>query len=209
MAWKLAKPLAQLRNEVNAKHPNRRKDSDGTVGDTSHSARPSDHNPDAGGVVRAMDITHDPQGGFDSYAFAEWLRQKQDPRIKYVISNGRIFSATQSPWQWRKYTGSNPHDHHVHISVNAHGEDADNWGYSTAEMPKHNEPKPKAVPKTIRYGSTGDEVKELQRIFKLEVDGVFGKRTRQNVFDFQTANNLHPDGIVGPQTWKRLLGDKA
>jgi hypothetical protein len=42
------------------------KDSDGSIGDEHHSARASDHNPDEHGVVHAIDITHDPKGGFDS-----------------------------------------------------------------------------------------------------------------------------------------------
>ncbi len=34
-----------------------------------------------------------------------------------MISNGRIFASTITPWQWRPYTGSNKHAHHVHVSV--------------------------------------------------------------------------------------------
>lgn len=63
MTWRLSKGLERLRAQVNDKWPNRRKDSDGSVGDTSHAARPSDHNPDSRGVVHAIDITHDPRGG--------------------------------------------------------------------------------------------------------------------------------------------------
>lgn len=119
MAWRLAKALETLRAQVNAKWPNRNKSWDGTIGDTAHASRTSDHNPDSHGVVRAFDITHDPTHGFDSYAFAEKLRQSRDVRIKYVISNRRIFSSLVQPWLWRPYSGSNPHDHHVHVSVMA------------------------------------------------------------------------------------------
>lgn len=70
MAWRLAHSLETLRAQVNAKWPNRSKSSDGSIGDASHSSRLSDHNPDPSGVVRAIDITHDPLSGFDSYAFA-------------------------------------------------------------------------------------------------------------------------------------------
>lgn len=119
MAWREANSLLHLRDQVNAKWPNRSKDSDGTIGDEHHSQRLSDHNPDAHGVVTAMDITHDPAHGFDSYKFADLLLAAQDKRLKYVISNRRIGSGPRgtSPAKWRKYTGANPHDHHVHISV--------------------------------------------------------------------------------------------
>ena len=119
MAWRLARALEKLRAQVNDKWPNRSKASDGSVGDTSHGARKSDHNPDRNGIVHAVDITHDPKTGFDSYAFADLLLAKQDSRIKYIISNSRIGSGPWGvqPGRWRKYTGSNPHDHHVHVSV--------------------------------------------------------------------------------------------
>lgn len=116
-APRLAHSLATLRDQCNAAAPKRSKKSDGWIGDTAHSARKSDHNPNARGVVQALDITHDPKNGMNSYGLAETLRLSRDPRIKYVISNGRIFSATESPWQWRKYSGSNKHSMHVHVSV--------------------------------------------------------------------------------------------
>lgn len=123
MTWRVAKSLLALREQVNLKFPKRRKENDGTIGDSAHASRSSDHNPwvrdGATGVVTAMDITHDPKGGVDSYAMAEQLRLSRDPRIKYIISNRRICSSSTSPWQWRKYSGSNPHDHHVHVSVKA------------------------------------------------------------------------------------------
>jgi peptidoglycan hydrolase-like protein with peptidoglycan-binding domain len=119
MAWRLAKSLAVLRDQVNLLAPNRGKSDDGTIGDDSHlhDHPTSDHNPNGAGVVCAIDFTHDPSGGFDSYKFAEVLRNARDSRIQYVISNGRIWNATVSPYLWRAYTGANKHDRHVHISV--------------------------------------------------------------------------------------------
>lgn len=117
MGWRLAKSLEVLRKQVNAAAPKRDKSNDGTIGDTAHSSRKSDHNPNKSSVVQALDITHDPKNGMDSYALAEAMRLSQDKRIKYVISNGRIFSSTEKPWVWRKYSGANKHSVHVHISV--------------------------------------------------------------------------------------------
>lgn len=178
MAWRLAKGLEQLRKQVNEKYPTRSKASDGSVGDTSHSARKSDHNPDSRGIVHAIDITHDPRNGFDSYKFAEALRQSRDPRILNVISNGRIFASNVSPWEWRKYTGANKHDHHVHVSiVTSREDDVSPWNIGDKPVV----PKPDAPP-------TAHEV------FIKEVKA------------FQTANGLHPDGEIGPQTWAKIKG---
>ena len=117
MAWRLARSLDTLRRQINEMAPNRSKISDGTIGDAAHASRTSDHNPNVAGVVTALDITHDPVQGVDTWKLAEILRINRDPRIKYVISSGRIFSSVVSPWQWRPYTGANKHAHHVHIPV--------------------------------------------------------------------------------------------
>lgn len=114
--WYLAHSLVALRNEIDRKWPNRDKGSDGAVGDTAHSARKSDHNPDwdAGGIVRAIDVDKD---GIDVPALLAAV--VRDPRVAYVIWNRRIASATDdgNPWDWEPYSGSNPHDKHVHISI--------------------------------------------------------------------------------------------
>jgi hypothetical protein len=124
-AWRVAKCLLALRDQVNQRTPNRKKLSDGTIGDVAHAARTSDHNPwvrdGAVGVVTAMDITHDPGGGCDAGALAEAIRASRDPRVKYVIWNRRIANSSSiagaAPWTWRPYDGANPHDKHVHLSV--------------------------------------------------------------------------------------------
>ena len=123
--WRVAKCLVALRDQVNRRTPNRKRSSDGTIGDAAHAVRTSDHNPwvrdgDVG-VVTAMDITHDPAGGCDAGALAEAIRTSRDARVKYVIWNRRIANSSSingvAPWAWRPYTGANPHDKHVHVSV--------------------------------------------------------------------------------------------
>jgi hypothetical protein len=123
--WRVAEALKTLRNQINAKFPDRKKDSDGTIGDINHCPGSSDHCPNivegSTGVVTAMDITHDLAHGLDAGQIAEILRVSQDPRIKYIISNGRIanFKAIgdHPPFAWRRYNGSNPHTKHFHISI--------------------------------------------------------------------------------------------
>lgn len=57
---------------------------------------------------------------------------------------------------------------------------------------------------TIKSGSRGESVKELQRRLNLAVDGIFGKMTENAVKAFQTSHNLTADGIVGVKTWAAL-----
>lgn len=114
---RIAKSLAVLRSQVDAMAPARAKDNDGWLGDTRHQATKSEHNPDANGVVRALDITNDPAHGVNSRALAQRLLDSRDPRILYMISNGEIQSSKVSPWVWRPYHGVNDHSHHFHLSV--------------------------------------------------------------------------------------------
>jgi hypothetical protein len=138
-SWRVAKSLLILRDQVNAMAPSRDKSIDGTIGDASHQATISDHNPDEEGVVRALDITDDPAHGVDAGQIAEALRQSRDPRIKYVISNRCIVSSTIQPWVWRPYHGSSPHTEHVHISVVSNdklAEDTRPWTIGGGEIAK-------------------------------------------------------------------------
>ena len=68
----------------------------------------------------------------------------------------------------------------------------------------------------LRKGSSGNQVKTLQRLLKelgykdankhvLEIDGKFGSATEYAVKSFQKAVGLTQDGIVGQGTWDKLL----
>lgn len=116
MSWRVANSLTKLRDQVNAAYPNRNKASDGTIGDASHQAVASDHNPNAEGVVCALDLTHDPANGFDAHATADRLIVNRHPNVKYIISNRRI-AGSHNGWVWQPYYGSNPHSSHIHVSV--------------------------------------------------------------------------------------------
>lgn len=150
--WRLAKSLDKLRDQINAAHPNRSKESDGTIGDAAHAATKSEHNPDASGVVRALDITDDPAHGLSAEWLAEVLRASHDPRILYIISNRRIASSYpangQAPWTWRPYNGLNAHKSHVHVSV-VEGKPADSvkaWTITAdGKPPASSKPKPAPV----------------------------------------------------------------
>ena len=62
---------------------------------------------------------------------------------------------------------------------------------------------------TLRQGSRGDAVRQLQEILGITADGIFGPITKAAVKDYQAANGLKADGIVGPLTWAALLGEEG
>lgn len=126
MSWRVARSLDVLLAELNTAAPKRNKASDGSIGDAAHASRSSDHNPwisyQGVGIVRARDFTHDPAGGLDCNVLAGALVTMfgVHPAMgsgSYVIWQRRIFSFDRRGEGWRYYSGSNPHDHHLHVSV--------------------------------------------------------------------------------------------
>ena len=77
-------------------------------------------------------------------------------------------------------------------------------------------PLPQVTPsRTLRYGTTGEDVKLLQNrlielgYLKTMADGNFGAGTLNALKAFQKANGLSVDGVAGSQTYKKLFSDKA
>jgi hypothetical protein len=124
----LCKAGQQLREQFDDTFPDRDRRADGWIGDLRHSASVSDHNPDpATGMVRAIDVDRDVhKGGKPDLMpdIADQIRRAAkagDKRISYIIFEGRIASSRMA-WRWRTYKGSNPHNHHLHISFTKQGD---------------------------------------------------------------------------------------
>lgn len=93
--------------------PQRLKASDGLLPSLAHQKMDkkagikSDH--DTG---LAVDVTHDPKNGINCRDAYNQL--KTDPRVKYLIFHGRIWTPERGD---HPYVGPNPHNHHLHISI--------------------------------------------------------------------------------------------
>ena len=111
--------IAVLR-QATALRPKRKKASDGLLPSREHLKQSpnSDHN-----TGFAVDITHDPNGGIDCFDLYQKLQE--DKRVKYLIFQGKIWSVEKGE---NRYTGSNPHSKHLHISIKPnHGKDTSPW----------------------------------------------------------------------------------
>lgn len=125
----------------------------------------SDHEPnvvvDGVGYATAVDLTDDKAAGCDADWLVEQLRLRQDPRIKYVIAERRMYSSYPArgypAWTWRPYTGSNPHSKHVHISV------LSDWMFSTLDW----------WPAVDEEETLTDDLKQYLDAFKAEVNQRF------------------------------------
>jgi len=57
----------------------------------------------------------------------------------------------------------------------------------------------------LKLGSKGPEVRRLQELLEIGIDGSFGRDTEKAVRIFQQHNGLTADGICGLATWAKLL----
>lgn len=125
MKPRLSKSVVQLREQADDAYPDRKRHSDGTIGDRRHSNRKSDHNPCPNtGYIRALDLDADFTKSSSTAAYiADQIRiaARTDKRIAYVIFNHKIASA-RSLWRWKKYRGINQHTSHIHISFTKAGD---------------------------------------------------------------------------------------
>jgi hypothetical protein len=130
---KLVEGGVRLRDQLNARFPDRDKQSDGWIGDSAHSARKSDHNPDKRGWVHAIDIDENFghgkwRNGRNAQALADQILAYARSglpgadRVKYVVYENAIASGTyKATWfKWRK--GNWGHETHVHVSFTASAE---------------------------------------------------------------------------------------
>ena len=114
--------IAVLR-QATAIKPLRKKASDGLLPSAAHIHQNpnSDHNTGYG-----VDLTHDKLGGIDCFNIFEEL--KADKRVKYLIFQGKIWSAERASEGDRDYDGSNKHNKHLHISIkDGCGDDTSPW----------------------------------------------------------------------------------
>lgn len=121
---KTATPAAKsLLRQATKRWPKRAKASDGLLPSAAHiAASPnSDHNTGHG-----VDLTHDPKTGVDCHELFE--KFKQDKRVSYLIFDSKIWSRARASEGDRRYTGSNPHSKHLHVSIDPkHDKDTSTW----------------------------------------------------------------------------------
>lgn len=110
--------IAVLR-QATALRPKRKKAYDGLLPSKAHLKQNpnSDHNSGF-----ACDLTHDPDSGID--CIVAYREMQKDPRVKYLIFKGRIWSEEKGDRDFDGYA----HPHHLHISIkDTKGNDTSNW----------------------------------------------------------------------------------
>ena len=211
MSWRLAKSLGALRQQYDAAYPQRSRAFDGTIGDLRHSRTRSEHNPDANGIVRAIDLTA-------SGAVGLWLAAAALATLKargqqgYVIHQGRIANPAVRGGAWRRYSGSNRHDHHVHVSVLSGVDSTKAWllgkGGQLVTAPKV---QTSGIPKDLAVdGKIGPAtIAALQWHVGAKRDGIVGRMTVRAVQTWlgRTRTGLYGRGDI--EALQRKVGAKV
>lgn len=204
--WFVAPSLLRLRAQVDQVWPQRDRSSDGTIGDPSHAAAVSSHNPcwrcpgRLRGVVRGMDLDNDGDPGQQTPLVTDVKDAAiGDPRVWYVIWNRRIYSRTYG-WQARVYTGANPHDRHLHISLR---EDTEAAVFDTADWLTRKTP---TKPPLVDLSNVRNQFLIAAGTQKGPRIGLPGVKRIQRALNADYGAGLKVDGLVGRQTleaWAR------
>jgi len=138
MSWGgLNNALTAWRNAVMARFPDKDASSDGARADAAHGSN-SQHQADSDGTVDAYDMDVNLLRGTPASGTADERRLieamkldfEQDPhgRPRLWIHQREIANEGIGPWSERHYTGSNPHDKHVHWEcIQAREDDGRTW----------------------------------------------------------------------------------
>lgn len=193
-------------NDANRRWPHRNRQSDGIMGDARHQKTKSDHN-----LGNAVDVSHDPASGCDGALIAALALH--DPRVTYVIFNRRIWSRARAAEGWRAYHGTNPHNHHCHISIRASArENVSDWAWAS-EATSHVSGLPVAVahPAPAHHAApAGDRhpvpalrpVSEGEHYPGIELrrgsNGLLVRRAQQRLHTLRWE--IEVDGDFGPRT---------
>ena len=180
----LVPTLATLRAEFNSAFPGRSKSHDGWIGDAAHAKTKSDHNPDEKGRVRAVDLTAEGARGA-SLAEVAIATLKRRGQQGYVIHNGRIANPDVRGGAWRRYSGSNPHTRHVHVSAHTQLTSSARWGVVRLTPPR------------VSGILDRNTIALLQALVGARVDGVMGEET---IGKLQALVGVEADGLMGPVT---------
>lgn len=221
------------------------------LGDARHRKSASGHNADDTpgskseytdsdnvAEIRAGDYRLPLNASFTAEQLIQWLvKECRAGRIKwiaYIIYNKRIWTA-KNGWVTQSYNGSNPHDHHFHISCKADTASENSTklvGLKASFLAALSKPKPTpAKPKPPATGgklptyaagsrtisaalkSVGTDVAYAQRFIGPDkmgpADGRAGAKFTAGVkwYQREIMGHRNPDGVLtkGGPTWKRIL----
>lgn len=147
----------------------------------------------------ALDIAEE----YDTDTAADPIRQIF---VQWLVNNASRYGISaelqSEPWHWRYVAGDN-----IPAAVRQFEAAGGTVPTATTTTTTTGPALTFAYPGTpIRLGSTGTAVKLVQTVVGATPDGNFGSVTETRVKNWQAANGLLADGVVGSVTWKKMFG---
>jgi hypothetical protein len=160
-------------------------------------------NDNGGAVMRRVRTYGNPNGSWGILGFAH---------PDYGKGNGKITDTKAAVV--KTATKAKASGNHFDSWVAELQKECNRQGYSKQAVDGEAGPATLAGCPTVRKGAKGNITKLLQRRLialgfacgRSGADGDFGTGTRNAVIAFQRAKGLTADGIVGQNTWRKLLG---
>lgn len=217
---RLAHSLRRLEAEVSRQFPHRDTWSDGWLGDSSHQARFSDHNPDRAGWVHAYDFDATMRhamgpGPVGDYVAAKILAGCRSGRLRnvvhYVIYK-RVIYERERGYRGVRYTGINPHDSHVHVSI-LRTSFAREWsGWWGIMLPAIDASQTAYAFAGHPYASPQNVSRTQRRLQDRGIlktpyhHGKAGPKTKRAMRSWQSRNGYQADGVPGYTQLVKLAG---
>ncbi|WP_196002022.1 N-acetylmuramoyl-L-alanine amidase [Clostridium sp. 1001271B_151109_B4] len=128
-------------------------------------------------------------------AIVEALDEHISNSIQQSINNDTSNESNINQWVWELQSECNKQ------------------GFSNQKVDGYPGPKTLAGCPVLKRGSKGNITKLVQEklislgydLEKFGADGAFGDETYEAVVNFQKANGLEPDGVIGKKTWECLI----
>ena len=178
----------------------------------------SPHKLSMHGTGRALDIMIPTVGGRANSAvgdpIANWLVQNASRiGVQYLIWNRVRWSGHRRRNKFARYTGPSPHINHIHVELNLAGAQRRTPWF--ADRPEPTTPARsstgidlgKAVRANRVYGvrlGWQDRIREIARLLGVTSDTPSEEVFANAVATWQRRHGLSVDGIIGPNTWRRM-----
>ena len=138
---------------------------------------------------------HCPHRILDEYGWDNFIALVESYLTPKVVSDTNVGNINNSVLEWQKAAIA---DGFKFAKYGADGK----WGNECISVAKQAVCKKRL---TYKYKNL---TKIVQKAVGVNVDGKFGKDTRNAVINFQKLTGLKADGCVGLNTWKKILGVK-
>jgi peptidoglycan hydrolase-like protein with peptidoglycan-binding domain len=147
----------------------------------------------------AIDLGYDQNGKIASFALNSpsfiWMCENA-PKYGFYLQTADTKSKEWEAWHWQYCLGDKSPDGTTAPAAQPLA-DAHNAGNNAMEFKYPGSP--------VKLGSKGTAAMLVQSVIGAKADGDFGPKSVEALKNWQAANGLKADGVVGPVTWDKMF----